>query len=368
LMRSDRAPEAIVAADRALDLAEHLHLTRVLAETLNNKGSSLSYLGRNAEGQALLRAAAEIALQGGFVDAEIRALANLSSRSDDPRLGRPWAVKAMELALRVGNRSMANWTAVNVRYSGFVLGEDWDRGGDPLGYDPDALNPEVVSPLDMSRTLATSSLIRCARGEPLDETIAMLDELALQATDAFSKAAPAIVRADRALANGDDSGAARWGIEAGREPNLGPTFLGTAGRGALWGGDLAKAREIEAMIVAHPSTEVTVEGHRLTIRAGIEALEGRLDDAAATYRRALALQRERNGPWFLALAGLDVVMMLGPDHPLSREAAAEARPILERLGARPYLERLDQAMSAKRSVAAERAAEVIAVGNQSGEG
>ena len=368
LMRSDRPREAIAAADEALDLAEHLGLRRVLAETLNNKGSSLSYLGRTVEGQALLRTAAEIAREGGFIDAEIRALANFSARTDDPATARPYAIQARELALRVGNRSLVNWATSNVRFSGFVLGEDWDRGGDPLGFDPDALNPEVTSPLDMSRTLATSALIVGARGEPLDDIIAMLDDLASKATDAFSKAAPAIVRANRALASGDDAGAVRWGMEAGQEPNLGPTFLGTAARGATWGGDLETARRIEAMIQAHPSTEATVEAIRLATRAGILALEGQVDEAAAVHRKALALQRERGGPWFFALACLDAVMTLGPDHPLGREAEAEARPIFVRLGARPYLARLDQAADRRGGVAAGRPSEGIAVGNQSGEG
>jgi hypothetical protein len=220
----------------------------------------------------------------------------------------------------------------------------------------------------MSRTLATSSLIIGARGEPLDDIIAQLDELASQATDAFSKAAPAIVRADRALASGDNAGAVRWGTEAGQEPNLGPTFLATAARGAIWGGDLDAARRIEALLEGHPSTEATVTSVRLSTRAGILALEGRPDDAAAIYREALALQRERGGPWFLALTCLDVVMGLGPDHPLGREAEAEARSTFVRLGARPYLERLDEAVGATRNEAAGRPATRIAVGNQSGDG
>jgi len=52
-MRAGRSADAVATADRALTLAERLHLDQIIAETLNNKGSSLSHLGRQVEGTAL---------------------------------------------------------------------------------------------------------------------------------------------------------------------------------------------------------------------------------------------------------------------------------------------------------------------------
>ncbi len=43
-MWSGDAARSIQAADLALDLAEHLGLDLIIAETFNNKGSSLGFL------------------------------------------------------------------------------------------------------------------------------------------------------------------------------------------------------------------------------------------------------------------------------------------------------------------------------------
>jgi hypothetical protein len=44
-----------------------------------------------------------------------------------------------------------------------------------------------------------------------------------------------------------------------------------------------------------------------------------------------------------ARLSLDFILLVGANHPATREAAAEARAIFERVKARPYLERLDAA-------------------------
>ncbi len=46
----------------------------------------------------------------------------------------------------------------------------------------------------------------------------------------------------------------------------------------------------------------------------------------------------------LALAQLDLVLLLGSDDPEAAEASSEARATFERLGAAPFLERLESAL------------------------
>jgi hypothetical protein len=48
-----------------------------------------------------------------------------------------------------------------------------------------------------------------------------------------------------------------------------------------------------------------------------------------------------------ALTALDMARTLGTDGSAVRTALTDARSILERLGARPYLERLDELLSGK---------------------
>jgi hypothetical protein len=91
-----------------------------------------------------------------------------------------------------------------------------------------------------------------------------------------------------------------------------------------------------------PQTGLDVDAARVAARAGVAALEGRVDDAIGDFRHAMAQLRSVNAEFNVARLTLDFVMLLG-DHPATREAAAEARAIFERVKARPYLERLDAA-------------------------
>lgn len=72
------------------------------------------------------------------------------------------------------------------------------------------------------------------------------------------------------------------------------------------------------------------------------ALEERAEEAAETYRGAIQAWRALGCTLDLALCELDLVLLLGPDHP-DATAAKEARDIFTQLGAKPFLERLDRA-------------------------
>jgi len=104
----------------------------------------------------------------------------------------------------------------------------------------------------------------------------------------------------------------------------------------------------------------------LTFAAGVAALEGRTPEALPMYRDALRGWQELELPWDEALAVVDMAMTLGPDEPAVVAAAPAARTILERLGAKAILDRLDGAMSQRaktggRPPAAARAGEGLSV-------
>ncbi len=67
--------------------------------------------------------------------------------------------------------------------------------------------------------------------------------------------------------------------------------------------------------------------------------------ALAGYRTALALWRDLGCAWDEALCVIDMATVLDPSLPEVRAAAEAAREILVRLGAVPFVERLDAAMS-----------------------
>lgn len=86
-------------------------------------------------------------------------------------------------------------------------------------------------------------------------------------------------------------------------------------------------------------------GSRDRIRAGLAALDDRLDDALPRYRDALRAWRDLGLAWDEALTGIDMATLLDPGDPDVRAAAGRSREILVRLEAAPFIERLDAAMA-----------------------
>ena len=334
-MRSGQPVRAIETADLALAIAERRHLDRIIAETLNNKGSSLGYLGRSVEAVALLRAAVELAHERGFVAAETRALSNLGvSIDDNPRRARDILEQGLNLARRVGNRSLSNWAAISRLYARRLDCGRMGRGARggcagprrcprPQGREPAGRDPEPVGPGPDARPAGRVRPTRCSptwSGSPARRPTR-------------SAPPPSITSAATGRCSpGDHALASREMLLASDEPNIGHVFLAGAARAALWGGDLATAGEIADRLDAHPNSSASFTAGRIAVRAGIAALEGRRDDAISGFRDALARFRAIGEDFELARTGLDFVLLVGPGEPAARAAAAEARPIFERVG------------------------------------
>jgi class 3 adenylate cyclase/tetratricopeptide (TPR) repeat protein len=346
LMRVGQPARSIEAADLALDLAEHLDLERLVAETFNNKGSSLAALGRRREGTALLRAAVEVAHAGGFVAAEIRALSNLANGIDDLRESRDAYRAAEELGARVGNRSMSSWARETARFFDYYMAEDWDAAMAGAG----ELTDETGSVLDNIRRIYNNASILLARGQSADAAIARVETLQTHVSDPLAASILHGLLGERAMLAGDYAAACSEGFLATQiGQGLGALFLGPASRAAVWGGDVARAREAGERLEADVTTGPLVSGERATARAGVATLEGRVDDAIAFYREAMAIHGSIGSNMGVARAGLDLVHLLGGGHAVARDAAAEARIIFERVGAQSYLDLLDAAFAGRGS-------------------
>jgi hypothetical protein len=89
-----------------------------------------------------------------------------------------------------------------------------------------------------------------------------------------------------------------------------------------------------------------LEAERLLLGAAFAAVDGRRAEAVTEYRAARSALRDLGLPFDTALAGIDMIVALGPDDPDAREAAVESRRILEGLDAQPYLRRIDSLMDA----------------------
>jgi homoaconitase/3-isopropylmalate dehydratase large subunit len=119
-----------------------------------------------------------------------------------------------------------------------------------------------------------------------------------------------------------------------------------AARAALWTGDAPGAVADLAEVAETGRRGRAIDNDQAVIRAGIAALEGRTAEALAAYRQALRTWRDLGCVLDEAFCAIDMAMLLDPTEPEVQAAAASAREILARLGAKPLLALLDAAMSA----------------------
>ncbi len=343
LFRHDEPVRAIDMADRALALAERLDLRELIAETFINKAAALADLGRRREARAILEAAIALAQSGGFVGAEVRARHNLAVTlfGDEPRRAVEVVRAALEFARRVGDRNHADWASGTFGLLTFLVGHDWEPA---IATIEEAL-AATSEPLDRLRLCAAQLAIWASRGRPTEDIWARMEQDAVGLSDPVGLSAVELARGHRALVGGDAVVAHAAFIRAAdTSGSLAGTFLPDALRAALWQRDQAGVRVAADRLDADPDTSACMQANRITARAGIAALEGRRDDAVTAYGEALRRFRALGLDFELARTALDLVLLVGPGTPEAVAAANEARTIFDRLGARPYLERLDAAM------------------------
>jgi len=148
-----------------------------------------------------------------------------------------------------------------------------------------------------------------------------------------------------ALLSGDIAGAiaaAERGIAMGI-PGQASQSAVVGGRAGIWARDVVVVRRM--LDVARAESLGRLDAARAdALEAAAAALEGDHPAALDGFGRAVATMREVGAAFDVALTQLDRLIVM-PDGPGSAEAATEARAILERLGARPFLERLEQAVA-----------------------
>jgi class 3 adenylate cyclase/tetratricopeptide (TPR) repeat protein len=337
-------------AERVLEAAEHGDLVEILAETLVTKGMALGGIGRRREGIGAIKAGEELARDNRLDDVLARALGLRGFLQGDVDIVgslQAWR-DGLALARRAGHRAGVLRLVNNLGYTAFLTG-DSDEALEHL----DGQLTEDIEGTDRIDLLGNSVIVHANRGEDVGERLTelrrLLDENPLRSTAAVDDAVGNAAMADGRLNNAR----AAWRHLADQDAINAPEFIYRAARPALWDGDLEAARSDLAALDATGVHGSVVELRRMTVRAGVAALEGRSADALAQYREALRGWHDLGLAWDEALTGIDMATLLEPSEPEVRTAAESTREILVRLGARPYLERLDAAMgtstSARRS-------------------
>ncbi|HLX35857.1 MAG TPA: adenylate/guanylate cyclase domain-containing protein [Candidatus Limnocylindrales bacterium] len=342
LMRTSQAEDAIRTADLALAIAEPRGLDRIIAETLNNKASSLGYLGRSRESDALMQAAIDIAHAGGFVAAELRALSNSGGNSLDPRLGLERVDAAAQLARKLGNRTMAAWAEASSWYFAEALGKDWDRIlRENPAVRPAEMEQAGIGPLDRLRNLIVACIILNARGESVDEHLAVYERVMAKVDDPLGPAQYHYIRGDRAFVRAEFATAASE-LEASCEDfNARTSFLPHAVRATLWAGDTDRMTRLMTWYRDVGTRDALSSANRVAATAAAAALEGRVDEALRGYREAIDRHAAVQSRFEVARYGLDLLRGIGLVDPFVRSAADQARTIFTELKAAPYLALLD---------------------------
>jgi predicted ATPase/class 3 adenylate cyclase len=336
--------------EKALELAESLTVPETLSQALNTKGVILAtHAGRWIEGQALLRAALDIALDHDKPSAALRAYYNLADcigQRDRYSEAAELARAGLELARRVGNRyweqsflgfaypsyALGDWDEVLAREEGLPA-EDWAQARIAFA----TLLPSIVAvrvnrgELDAARRSTGHFTQFESSADVQEQAQGNFAEAALVLAE--GRPAEALHHAEAALATRDALGI---GFEAVKE-----AFV-VALDAALELGDHDRAEALLASVDELPPGQCPqfLRAHALRYRARLASARGE-SEAGDLFGAAVARFRELEPPFPLAVAQLEYAEWLTAQgrsehaEPLRAEAVAA----FERLRAAPWLER-----------------------------
>jgi tetratricopeptide (TPR) repeat protein len=215
----------------------------------------------------------------------------------------------------------------------------------------DSFLAEDLPARDRLIMLNNSLIIRTSRGESIADGLAEMERLGADMSGNWRLFLTDPIAND-AMARGDLKKAGEtFGEVADSDPGQSPEYQYRAARAYLWAGDLASARDRYEKFEESNGVGPVVEARRLTLRAGIAALEGRSGEALALYRDALRGWRATHALWDETISGIDMAELLDPSDPEVAAVIELTRATLERLRAKPYLERLEAAVARAGGVA-----------------
>jgi class 3 adenylate cyclase/tetratricopeptide (TPR) repeat protein len=339
--------------DSALHIAEALRLPEVLSQALNTKALLLTTTGHPFEGSALLKYALEVALENDKPSAALRAYYNLADflpRTDQYEDAVALDRDGLAFARRAGNR----WwelTFLGHSYPLFTLGE-WDQALELVA---------GLSEEDWKETrgaflgyMMSSVLIKANRGER-EEASRLLEGFSEMADSAEiqERMGYACCEAVVLLEAGEFQEAIRCAdiaIDARRSMGIATEGVKEAFVVALEAAfrtnDLEKVQELLDLVGTLSPGERTqfLDAQWTRFRARLDVQKGETEHVEARFKGAVGSLREISAVFHLATTLLDYgTWLIGEGRNQDAEPLFdEARGIFERLGAKPWLARLDE--------------------------
>jgi len=333
--------KALAWADQACTLAERVDDIELLGSAIGAKSVVLYRLGRHREAVMLGHGRMSLAEAAGSLSEQAGASMYISILvlDDDPHEAERLQLQSAELARRAGLRSTETTSLLNAAEGAIGLGQ-WEEARTALI----SLGQRDLPAPRQAQLALCEAVLAALTGD----TAFAFERLESTAETAHSENAVArsnyeLMRANVHLAAGELESAYQHAAASLAHESSGinaPAALAVQVRAALWLGDAVRSRETLADMYRFRGRWMAAV--ILGADAGVAALEGRRDDAASGYARALEAWRVINSPLDLALCGLDRAMVRGSVAPPGAEDD-EARAIFTRIGAIPFLERLDRA-------------------------
>ncbi|HYM82921.1 MAG TPA: AAA family ATPase, partial [Candidatus Dormibacteraeota bacterium] len=334
---------AVELAQQALVAAERMDALPLIAQALNVYGNQLARLGRPVEALVLLRGGIALAEEAGLTTDALagRVGLALTVQNRDPLEAVEIGRAGLADAKRAGLRGRAIYFVGNAAEAARFPGE-WDWALTELTA---MLTWDLDDP-DRSWLLACETVLHAWRGvdvrERMTELRALYERIGRSSLDSDEFDLEACV----ALAEGRLADARRFWHDVARVSSLNaPNAYPLATRVATWLRDVEGARDDLAAFEATGVRGAFTQLRRKGFAASIAALEGRTSEARALYAEARRGLLDRGIVFEAALVGIDMATTLGPGDADVIAAVDETRAILERLGARPFLARLDAALA-----------------------
>ena len=350
---------ALTWLERLLPVSERLDLLGQTAAALQRLSTLLFRLDRPREALILQRGTHELALANDLerVHLSTRTVLTFYEQFADPGAGLAMAREGLEIASRLGSVAYGFGMVGNAVSCAIRVGE-WAWASALLD---EWLANETIGDFYLE-LYVDRAVMTALRGGDAAEDVAAAEGLLPGTPDPQYTSYCHWARAWMALTSGRLPEAQHEAKAAARVTNyFEPITLPLAARAALWANDAPGAtglvEQMDRSVIRGQATELD----RVALRAGIAALEGRRTDAIAGYREAMRGWRGLGLAFDEAMATLDMAILLAPTEREMAEAPVTietARETFTRLGARPFLARLDEARRVQAASSAAQAPEL----------
>jgi predicted ATPase/class 3 adenylate cyclase len=354
--------EANAVIDEALRLAQQLELAEVYSQALSSKAVAIGRDGRLDEAATLLRRALEIAIEGDFTSATFRAWNNLGvylMYQDRYAEVVELTESMLELARRKGDRASELTALLGMTPPLVALGR-WDEA---VGYVEEAQAAEELEALQWAAVRVIELVpIRLRRGD-IEGARQVFDTAKARADAHNTEIRVRVGSAEVELLNAEGRLAEALALSEHlleAIPKLGLSDLGikrAIAHGVAVALELGELEAADAMLAivraARPGlVSPELRGHVARLDARLSALRDNHDAAEAGFETAVLAFRELGTPFEQGMALCEFAEWLEGQGRSDAAAtvALEARTLFERLGARPWLDRIRPLLGAASSL------------------